>query len=53
MSELIPDIQLQDNTEQRLACVLVLDGSGSMSGEKIDKLNEGLKSLDRLLRPTR
>ena len=27
MAELIPDIQLQDNTEQRLACVLVLDAS--------------------------
>ena len=50
MSELIPDIQLQDNTEQRLACVLVLDGSSSMSGEKIDKLNEGLKSLEQALK---
>ena len=39
MSELIPDIQLQDNTDQRLVCVLVLDGSSSMYG-KIDKLNE-------------
>ena len=50
MSELIPDIQLQDNTEQRLACVLVLDGSSSMYGEKIDKLNEGLKSLEQALK---
>ena len=50
MSELIPDIQLQDNTEQRLACVLVLDGSSSMHGEKIDKLNEGLKSLEQALK---
>ncbi len=50
MAELIPDIQLQDNTEQRLACVLVLDGSSSMHGEKIDKLNEGLKMLEQALK---
>ena len=28
--QIIPDIQLENNTEQRLPCVLVLDGSRSM-----------------------
>ena len=52
MSELIPDIQLQDNTEQRLACVLVLDGSSSMYGEKIDKESktELIKLLEKNLK---
>ena len=49
MSELIPDIELEDNTEQRLACVLVLDGSSSMEGEPINKLNDGLKALEKAL----
>jgi len=31
------------NTEQRCLCVLLLDNSGSMSGEPIQHLNEGLK----------
>ena len=31
-----------DNQEPRVACVLVLDVSGSMSGRLIDELNEGL-----------
>ena len=47
MTDLIPDIVLQDNTSQRLPCVLVLDGSSSMYGEPIDNLNEGLKVLER------
>ena len=33
MSDLIPDIQLQDNTDQRLACV-VLDWINIHDGEK-------------------
>ena len=51
MSELeIPDIQLTDNTSQRLPCVLVLDGSGSMDGKPIKALNEGLKVLEQELK---
>ena len=56
MSDLIPDIQLQDNTDQRLACVLVLDGSTSMMEKnddgqsRIDLLNEGLKTFENELK---
>ena len=56
MSDLIPDIQLQDNTEQRLACVLVLDGSTSMletneqGKTKIELLNNGLKVFEEALK---
>ena len=46
----IPDVQLIDNSSQRLPLVLVLDGSGSMSGSPIAELNEGLKSLERELK---
>ena len=35
--ETIDDIALQDNTSQRLPCVLVLDGSGSMEGNPISE----------------
>ncbi len=51
MSEtLIPDIVLQDNTNQRLPCVLVLDGSTSMAGAPIEELNKGLKVLENELK---
>jgi uncharacterized protein YegL len=46
----IPDIALTDNTSQRLPCVLVLDGSGSMSGPPIDELNSGLRLLEEELK---
>lgn len=49
-SNFIPDIVLQDNTNQRLPCVLVLDGSTSMSGDRIDELNKGLKVLENELK---
>jgi uncharacterized protein YegL len=42
----IPDLTLTDNTSQRLPCVLLIDGSGSMSGQPIDELNAGLKVLE-------
>ena len=48
--EFIPDVVLSDNTSQRLPCVLVLDGSGSMDGEPINELNEGLKILEQELK---
>ena len=51
MSEdFIPDVVLADNTSQRLPCVLVLDGSGSMGGEPINELNKGLKLLEQELK---
>lgn len=49
----IPDIQfdqLDINTSQRLPCVLLLDGSGSMSGTPIDELNNGLRILEEELK---
>ena len=51
MTELdIPDVALRDNTSQRLPCVLLLDGSGSMDGEAIDELNAGLRVLEEELK---
>ena len=34
-----------DNPEPRCACLLLLDTSGSMSGERINQLNAGLRSF--------
>ena len=47
---IIPDVVLTDNTSQRLPCALVLDGSGSMSGDAIRELNDGLKVLENELK---
>jgi uncharacterized protein YegL len=47
---MIPDVDLIDNTSQRLPCVLVLDGSSSMSGTPIDELNAGLRVLEQELK---
>ena len=47
---LIPDVALVDNTEQRTPLVLVLDCSGSMAGEPIDFLNQGLALLEQELK---
>jgi uncharacterized protein YegL len=42
-----PDVALQDNTNQRLPCLLVLDASGSMSeGGAIQELNAGIRMLE-------
>ncbi len=46
----IPDVALTLNTSQRLPCVLVLDGSTSMSGRPIEELNEGLSILEKELK---
>jgi uncharacterized protein YegL len=43
----IPDVAFADNTNQRTPCVLILDGSGSMAGDPIDSLNQGLAQLQR------
>jgi uncharacterized protein YegL len=38
-----------DNPTPRIACVLLLDTSGSMFGEPIDHLNEGLKKFSEYI----
>jgi len=50
MSDLIPDLVLQDNSSQRLPCVVLVDGSTSMGGDAISNLNEGLKVLEAELK---
>jgi len=40
-------IEFAENPEQRCACVLLLDTSSSMSGERIDALNEGIRVLKK------
>jgi uncharacterized protein YegL len=39
----IPNVDYVTNTAPRLPCVLIVDGSDSMQGARIDQLNEGLK----------
>jgi uncharacterized protein YegL len=39
------EIEFADNPEQRCACVLLLDVSGSMHGRPIDELNKGIELL--------
>jgi uncharacterized protein YegL len=46
----IIDVELQDNTSERLPCAIVLDGSTSMAGAPIDELNAGLKVLEAELK---
>lgn len=46
----IPDVELVENNSQRTPCVLVLDGSGSMQGQPISELNEGLRVLEQELK---
>jgi uncharacterized protein YegL len=43
-------IEFADNPEPRCPCVLLLDTSGSMSGAKIDALNEGLRAFEEELK---
>lgn len=50
MTNLIPDVSLEDNSSQRLACVLLVDGSTSMEGPPIDALNAGLRLLEAELK---
>ncbi|MGB3225622.1 MAG: VWA domain-containing protein [Desulforhopalus sp.] len=49
-SEMIPDVQFSDNTNQRTPCVLILDGSSSMAGQPINQLNEGLRTFESQLK---
>jgi uncharacterized protein YegL len=44
------DVEFAENPEPRCPCVLLLDTSGSMSGSKIDQLNNGLKVFESELR---
>jgi uncharacterized protein YegL len=46
----IPDIQLVDNSSERLPLVLIVDGSGSMQGPPITALNDGLRLLEKELK---
>ncbi len=39
------DFEFNDNPEQRCPCLLVLDTSGSMHGDPIRQLNEGLRAF--------
>jgi uncharacterized protein YegL len=49
MATAIPDVSLIDNSDERLPIVLVLDCSGSMDGEPIGELNQGLKDFEAAL----
>ena len=40
-------LDLIENPESRIACVIVVDVSGSMQGEPIDQVNQGLMVLGR------
>lgn len=44
------DAQILDNPEPRCACLLLLDTSGSMSGQKIRELSDGLRSFESELK---
>lgn len=46
---LLDSIEFAQNPEPRCPCVLLLDTSGSMSGERIDALNEGLQTFQEHL----
>jgi uncharacterized protein YegL len=46
----IPDVQLIDNSEQRTPLALVLDCSGSMAGQPLEQLNQGLALLEQELK---
>lgn len=46
MAGIIPDVSLIDNSDERAPLVLVLDCSGSMDGQPLQMLNDGLKKLE-------
>jgi len=51
VEDIIPGTEeLIDNSSERTPCVLVLDGSGSMGGDPIKQLNEGLRALEQELK---
>ncbi len=46
MTELIPDVSLVDNSEERVPMVIVLDCSGSMEGARLRALQAGLAAME-------
>jgi len=42
--DLSPSVEFAENPDPRCACVLLLDTSGSMDGERIKRLNNGLQT---------
>jgi hypothetical protein len=46
----ILDRALEENNNQRWPCVLVLDGSLSMSDDPVNQLNRGLQTLEQELK---
>ena len=46
---LLESAEFADNPEPRCPCLLLVDTSGSMKGERIDSLNEGLRTFRREL----
>ena len=49
--ELVPDeIQFAENPEPRCPCVLVVDVSSSMEGDKVEQLNDGIATFAQELR---
>ena len=50
-AELVPyEIQFAENPEPRCPCVLVVDVSSSMEGDKIEQLNNGIVAFARELK---
>jgi len=49
----LEQIEFAENPEPRCAVILLLDTSGSMQGDRIAQLNEGLQELDRALKADR
>ena len=45
----LEEVEFAENPEPRCPCILLLDTSGSMQGEKISLLNEGLKTFQQAL----
>ena len=43
----LTELDLIENPEPRLACMVVIDTSGSMSGDPIQEVNEGIRRLNR------
>ena len=51
MDDVMPEgVDIDNNSQQRTPCVLVLDASGSMAGEPIERLNKGVKKLENCLK---
>lgn len=50
MANIIADVALQDNTDERTPLVLVLDCSGSMKGDRMEALNAGLVTLEAAMK---